>query len=757
MKRYLHSFLTLLTLFVASYSEVFAATYFVRPYLQSGSYGSSDGSSYANAWNGMNALDTKWGDPVGPGDTVYICGTHLEGRPTTGPFGGEGWLRPTVSGTENARITVSGNCPDDSGGLDGGTIFSVHLQMNRFNWTDSDGDGVYSQGYGGCTSPFLLEDGARILNWIPIDAEKNPTIPYEQWPAGSFTQLGCGGDIYYKPSSGLPSDHTIHTGHSRLVMLTNQQYITIQGLRLYAGSSGLMHLSNADFIRIENNEILWKGIMVFNDSDDGELIGNKIHDIVGVGFYLITGGGDVNAQSNDRWYIAHNEFYNISLGDVVPGCENCPPRAVAGDRHAIGVQGGTNGAIVEYNHIHHVGGEGIVFYNWSSYKENNVLVGNNQRDNVIRYNYVHDIKDLYPGCLSGQVACSGERGIQLGSDSQAALPDTITGNVVHHNVLARVNQIALRFKATTADGVYGWRVLNNVVYESGIGIATGTNNPSSPGPYSGTEYRNNLILNPTSAHVLVTLPTASTVSNTDMRDLMDRNLYYPDGPLFRTLEQFYHPDLETNYTFSGWQALFNLDANSLTADPLLTNPVSGDFQWAGIPSVIAGAGDFRPVMGSPVMEQGTDVGLTSDIAGNPIGGAPEIGAYEILAPDLAPTMLSASKSGNKIYVSDAVLNQGNTAAGFFTVAYYLSTDAVFDPAMDLALANSSNGSGACTRPVPALDAGATSSVTNLTCYRPSAMVKGVRYYVLGVIDSTSQVVESNENNNTGVTSGTIQW
>jgi subtilase family serine protease len=161
-------------------------------------------------------------------------------------------------------------------------------------------------------------------------------------------------------------------------------------------------------------------------------------------------------------------------------------------------------------------------------------------------------------------------------------------------------------------------------------------------------------------------------------------------------------------------------------------------------------------MGSPVMEQGTDVGLTSDIAGNPIGGAPEIGAYEILAPDLAPTMLSVTKTGNKIYVSDTVLNQGNTAAGPFTVAYYLSTDAVFDPATDLALANSPNGSGTCTRAVPALDAGATSSVTDLTCYRPSAMIEGVHYYVLGVIDSANQVVESNENNNVRATSGTIQ-
>jgi hypothetical protein len=209
--------------------------------------------------------------------------------------------------------------------------------------------------------------------------------------------------------------------------------------------------------------------------------------------------------------------------------------------------------------------------------------------------------------------------------------------------------------------------------------------------------------------------------------------------------------LEDYANFSG------KESGSIAADPLFINPTTGDFHWAGVPSVLSGLGDFALQPGSPTIDAGTDVGLTPDIAGTPIGGAPEIGAYEILAPDLTPTTLSVTKTGNKIYVSDTVLNQGNTAAGSFTVAYYLSTDAVFDPTTDITLASNPNGSGTCTRAVPMLDVGATSSVTDLTCYRPSAMVEGVHYYVLGVIDSANQVIESNENNNVRATSGTIQW
>jgi subtilase family serine protease len=59
--------------------------------------------------------------------------------------------------------------------------------------------------------------------------------------------------------------------------------------------------------------------------------------------------------------------------------------------------------------------------------------------------------------------------------------------------------------------------------------------------------------------------------------------------------------------------------------------------------------------------------------------------------------------------------------------------------------------------VSSLNAEAASSVTNLTCYRPVAMVKGVPYHVLGVVDPSGQVTESNETNNMRATSGTIQW
>ena len=53
-----------------------ASDWFVRP--AGGNYGSEDGSSYQDAWDGL--LNVVWGNgagEVGPGDNLYVCGLHV--------------------------------------------------------------------------------------------------------------------------------------------------------------------------------------------------------------------------------------------------------------------------------------------------------------------------------------------------------------------------------------------------------------------------------------------------------------------------------------------------------------------------------------------------------------------------------------------------------------------------------------------------------------------------------------------------------
>jgi uncharacterized repeat protein (TIGR01451 family) len=130
----------------------------------------------------------------------------------------------------------------------------------------------------------------------------------------------------------------------------------------------------------------------------------------------------------------------------------------------------------------------------------------------------------------------------------------------------------------------------------------------------------------------------------------------------------------------------------------------------------------------------------------------------IVAPDLVPTAMSASKHGQRVNIADTVQNQGDGTAGAFSVAYYLSTDITYESGTDIPLAAVSGGSGVCTRSIASLGAGSANSVTDMTCYKPSSGTSsGTRYYVLAVDDVTNQVIESNETNNVRASGDQMWW
>ena len=70
-------------------------------------------------------------------------------------------------------------------------------------------------------------------------------------------------------------------------------------------------------------------------------------------------------------------------------------------------------------------------------------------------------------------------------------------------------------------------------------------------------------------------------------------------------------------------------AHSISSNPLFTNG-SGSYSLAT---------DFELQSTSPAIGAGTNVGLTTDYAGNPVPSVPDIGAYEFVAPILPPSGL----------------------------------------------------------------------------------------------------------------------
>ena len=106
-----------------------AADWYVRP--SGGIYGNEDGSSYANAWDGLSSV--VWGTGgVDTGDNLYVCGLHLRTR-----TGGSAWqvFSPQISETPGARITIRGDCPNNDDGVIWGAgidIYDVVYVASRF-------------------------------------------------------------------------------------------------------------------------------------------------------------------------------------------------------------------------------------------------------------------------------------------------------------------------------------------------------------------------------------------------------------------------------------------------------------------------------------------------------------------------------------------------------------------------------------------------------------------------------------------------
>ena len=111
------------------------------------------------------------------------------------------------------------------------------------------------------------------------------------------------------------------------------------------------------------------------------------------------------------------------------------------------------------------------------------------------------------------------------------------------------------------------------------------------------------------------------------------------------------------------------------------------------------------------------------------------------------------------FYNDTVKNQGtDSAAGGFSMSYYLSTDTTYEVGTDLALVSEIDRISPCSRTrTSSLSKNASHNVNGTICHKPTSAVNGVNYYVLVVDDNFNTVIESNENNNVKATAGTIKW
>ena len=553
-------------------SLVSATTWYVRP--AGGNYSLEDGSSYDNAWDGLN--NVVWGaGGVQAGDTLYVCGCQLMTANAKSDLPNKG-LISLVSGSSGNPITIRGDCPGDPGIIWGPYIASYE------SW-QSEGSNTYSITLAiGQYNGFVWEDiGIPDYDSYTLLKKANSIQNCKDTP-GSFYFDGTaqGNKLYVHCSDN--GDPTSRIAINRwgyrpnIEYKTNLQYITFQNIKLFGIYRwAFLHNSNHTHWTFDNCTIWYADEDLFAIGDTNHYMTITNCDLAYGRTLIYTQSSTNNAAS----------YYNFSYNTVHhAGYPYFPP----GDKHGIATQGGHDG-VIEYNEVYNVG-EGIGYY---------IYTNQNCYNNICRYNYVHDL----------ETSLGNGQGILYGSSVDHDKEQGITtGNQCYGNILvgpgSGSQSYGIYYKGTSELECY-----NNVVYNF-------TKNYRFAGTYLNegvhVKLRNSISLSPVTYHIefLTGKDPGEYAINSDYND------FYPISG-----NQFYFWDSggANSYNFTSWQGLSKIgctfDPHSLTANPMFVDVNNLDFHLQNI---------------SPLIDAGIDVGLTRDYEGNPvpIGAAPDIGAYE---------------------------------------------------------------------------------------------------------------------------------
>ncbi len=348
---------------IRSFTTEPAGKWYVRP--EGGSYGNEDGSSYDNAWDGLQSVFFNE-TGIEPGDELYVCGLHYHRVTHSGDITQQGNIILRSGGSDSSpyRVTIRGDCPGGDG------VFWGAYKIEHAAWAD-EGGGAYSidlpgQEYNGN----YFQDVGVPDRYSYILLNRTYSVSECQATPGSF----------YKESSTKLYVHTTDSGDPtgriwgnrwgyEFYIPNNNKYITFKNLTFYAPYRyefrGRPNVTN---IRWENCT-LWHGestILGFGDGNHYIEILDCDIGYSGTPIYIVSGSN----QASSNYVFARNTIHD---------CGTLPWHRV-GDNHALGIQGGSNG-LIEDNHIYHCR-DGIVFY---LYRNMNCM------NNIVRRNYIHDI------------------------------------------------------------------------------------------------------------------------------------------------------------------------------------------------------------------------------------------------------------------------------------------------------------------------------------------------------------------------------
>jgi hypothetical protein len=457
--------------------------------------------------------------------------------------------------------------------------------------------GAYGSGsvpifYGGLTivsGSWVANDPvAGVYSWYYGNTYPNAlwedSVPAVYASSSSCTDgnwfIGPGLKIHYKPTSGTPANHTVEYAQWAGIDINLNSYITINELSFSKYYNGIISqpyvTADTSYITVSN--------CTFVNMPFGITISTN-H----------TNASNISIFNNTLSYVGENIFVGAYNCEVLGGTLNnvmiynntltyqaqCygtnrnwfTSLGSFGDIEGIGVQNLTNSDIFGNT----ISGLGRGIYNY-------VCANSTTHDNNIYDNYISTQ-------LTGLLLAGANAGTSY------------YNNNAYYNILYSCGALDSSTAAIYIGNVTSPTVmLYNHLYNNTI--VTPMNSIYAGGTSVYWVVENNISYSPSSSHVIESSSAANISFN--------YNLYYPDSSTAFAVNGI-------GKTFAQWQAL-GFDANSATpANPLFINAET----------------DFHLQSGSPAIGAGTDVGLTTDYAGNAVPSVPDIGAYQFL-PALQP-------------------------------------------------------------------------------------------------------------------------
>ena len=404
---------------------VSATNWYARQYTPGG-YGTSDGASYATAFNGISYIGTgaiNW-NLIRPGDTLYICGFHDGGNYDYAIY----LPRPVLyingkSGTQASPITIRGDCPGDAA-----TIFGAGMQINS-GWTLHDAtNNIYKQAYSPLPSNYATitqqaferyKTADKVNGIVRLNRPGNMNFAY--WSPSSY-YLDTDNTLYYKPASGSAADYTFYAVYEAPnINFQWAEYFIVKNINLMACANPSFGCNIG--IREGANHITIDGVSTRWVSGAGAAIGIGPNNT-----YITIKNSHIRDAMNGIYFtnnvqhivVSDNEIYNLDQeGYYYKTLTN------RGDHHGIALQGGGDDMIIERNNIHNIGGEGIVWYY-------DPALTSQMTNVVIRYNLIHDVADLANRSIW---PATSQRGIEFGGDhlSNVSIHDNyIYGNIIYN-------------------------------------------------------------------------------------------------------------------------------------------------------------------------------------------------------------------------------------------------------------------------------------------------------------------------------------